>query len=132
MGKDRSQDHTPQFRLGAIVAFTAENDAKRYWLGTVLALVGDDAAKLHYHDTRSSKVRSARFLPVYIETPSGLSILTAKMTKRLLSRGNTAEPWTGVIEASDILNDDVRLTSSHKLSASSSRSLSQYEHMVLG
>ena len=106
------------------MAFSDEDDDKFFWLGDVLRLEGDDDALIHYRGTSSAKIKSARFLPVHIEAPSGLSILTAKMTKRLLSAGCTSEPWTGRIEATDVFDYDVKLTSANRITAGSRNKLS--------
>ena len=121
---DASDPPPTDFKVGNIVAFSDEDDEKFYWLGTVLRLEGDDAAQVHYRGTTSKKIKSARFLPVHIESPSGLSILAAKMTKRLLSPGCTSEPWTGVIDAEDIYDFNVQMTASDRISAKSRRALS--------
>jgi len=120
-----------ELRAGSIVAFTDEDDAAYYWLGDVLELHGDSAVLVHYRGTQSGDIKRARFLPVHVESPSGLSILTVKMSKRLLSPGCTAEPWTGVIDKEDILCFDVRLTSAQRVQAASRRALSGVSHMVI-
>ena len=92
------------FVVGKVVAFTDEDNISYYHLGDVLELRGDASAKVHYRGTTTAKIKNARFIPVHVESPSGLSILTFKMTKRLLSAGCTSAPWTGVIDAEDVIS----------------------------
>ena len=111
------------FVPGQVVAFSDEDDDKLFELGDVLRLEGKDEALVHMRGTGSAKIKSARFLPVHIESPTGLSILTAKMSKRLLSAGCTSKPWTGVITAADVFDFDVQLTNAHRLIAGSRKKL---------
>ena len=120
------------FVVGNVVAFTDDEDAKFYHLGDVLELRGDGSAKVHYRGARSAKVKNARFIPVHVESPTGLSILTFKMTKRLLSAGCTSAPWTGVIDEEDVLCFDVKLTAASRLAASMRRGpLSGFKHKIM-
>jgi transposase InsO family protein len=121
---------TSGFVLGNVVAFFDDESKTAYWLGDVVRLEGDDAATIHMRATTSTKVKSARFLPVHVETPSGLSILAIN-PKRRLSPGCTAAPWTGVVQAQDVINFDVQLTSQHRLSAASRRSLKTFKHVIM-
>ena len=100
-------------------------------LADVLERRGDDEAKVHYRGTRSRKIRSARFVPVHIESPTGLSVLANRVTRRHLSAGCTSEPWTGVVSTDDVVAFDVQLTSAGRLTATSRKSLAGFKHRVL-
>ena len=81
----------PLIQRGRVIAF-ADDEEDSYWIGDVLHCIGDTSAKVHYRATQGSEIKTARFLPVHVEYPSCLSILTMKMTKRKLSPGCTSEP----------------------------------------
>ena len=113
-----------------MIAF-ADDEEDSYWIGDVLHCIGDTSAKVHYRATQGSKISTARFQPVHVEYPSGLSILTMKMTKRKLSPGCTSEPWTGVIDLEDVYDFNVQLTGQQRLTARSRKSLSGRKHMIM-
>ena len=118
------------FQRGHVIAF-ADDEEDSYWIGDVLHCIGDTSAKVHYRATQGSKIKTARFLPVHVEYPSGLSILTMKMTKRKLSPGCTSEPWTGVVDLEDVYDFNVQLTGQQRLTAHSRKFLSGRKHMIM-
>ena len=121
------------FQRGRVIAF-ADDEEDSYWIGDVLHCIGDTSAKVHYRATQGSEIKTARFLPVHlvhVEYPSGLSILTMRMTKRKLSPGCTSEPWTGVIDFEDVYDFNVQLTGQQRLTARSRKSLSGRKHMIM-
>jgi len=119
------------FVLGNVIAFFDDENRSTFWLADVVQLDGDTSATVHIRGTRGSNIKNARFLPVHVEAPSGLSILAAKMSKHLLSPGCTATPWTGSVSSEDVINFDVRLTSQHRLTAGARKALKNFKHMIM-
>jgi hypothetical protein len=124
-------DEVRGYAVGTTVAIYDEEDKDGYYLADVTKLIGESSAIVHFRGTTTFDVKRARFLPVHIERPSGLSILTARMSKRLLSPGCTSEPWTGTVTEEDALLYSVRLTKTGQLTAVSRRALAGYHHKVL-
>ena len=120
-----------KFVLGNTVALRDETHDDCYWLADVKELRGDDSALVHLRGTQTAAVERAVFKLVWIESKTGLSILAERLTKRLVSPGCSASPWTGVVHFTEILLEDVKLTRSLRLPAKSRNALSSLLHKIL-
>ena len=111
------------FITGKTVAYLDESEQK-LWLADVLATDGN-TAQCHFRGTTSSNFKTARFDLVWIEEKSGLCILGAP-------KGHErAKAWSGTVYREDVMLFDVCLTSAHRISAASRRSLSKLPHAIL-
>ena len=111
------------FITGKTVAYLDESEQK-LWLADVLKTDGN-TAQCHFRGTTSPNFKTARFDLVWIEEKSGLCILGAPKSHE------RAKAWSGTVYREDVMLFDVCLTSAHRVSAASRRSLSKLPHAIL-
>ena len=117
------EPESDNFITGKTVAYLDESEQK-LWLADVLNTDGN-TAQCHFRGTTSPNFKTARFDLVWIEEKSGLCILGAPKSHE------RAKAWSGTVYREDVMLFDVCLTSAHRVSAASRRSLSKLPHAIL-
>jgi hypothetical protein len=120
-----------EFVVGSTVAIMDESDKDCYWFADVKEIHGDDSALVHMRGTKSPNPKTAVFKLVWIEVPSGLSILADRLTKRLLSPGCTGEAWTGKVSKEEVIIFNAAFTKAGRMAALTRRAMSKHLHKIL-